>query len=54
MEKIKNEGKKSYNIKMLGNDEYSVFEIPSKKLRTFMNTDYGEFVGYMEFTQWRE
>lgn len=40
-EKLKNDGKKSYNLKKyLGGDEYPAIDIPSKKLRTFMDSDY--------------
>lgn len=46
LEKLKNEDKKSFNIKMLGDNNYESLEIPSKKLRTFMNSDYGELVRY--------
>ena len=44
LEQIKNEGKKSYNIKMLSDPNYDSYEIPSKKLRTFMKTDYSYLV----------
>ena len=44
--KLKQDDKKSYNIKMLDSNEYPAFEIPSKKLRTFMDTDYNKFVEY--------
>ena len=46
LEKIRNEGKKSYNIKMLDNPEYESLEIPSKKLRTFMTSDYSKLINY--------
>lgn len=46
LEKINNEGKKSFNIKMLNDSNYKCYNIPSKKLRTFMDTDYLEFVRY--------
>lgn len=38
--KMKEDNKKSFNIKMLETKEYNVKEIPSKKLRTFMDSDY--------------
>ena len=45
LEKIKNEGKKSFNYKkMVGNPEYRSIVVPSKKLRTFLTSDYSEFV----------
>ena len=51
MEKIQKEGLKSYNIrKMLGNEEYPVFEIPSYKLRTFMKSNYSELINYGKST----
>ena len=37
---LKSEGKKSYSVKMINNPEYRDFEIPSTKLRTFMDSDY--------------
>ena len=42
--KLKAEDKKSFNIKML--DEYECLDLPSKKLRTFMNTDYSALIDY--------
>ena len=38
--KLEEEGKKSYNIKMLGDPEYPAYEIPSVKKRTFLTSDY--------------
>lgn len=38
--KLKEEDKKSYNIKMLGDENYLVYEIPSVKKRTFLTSDY--------------
>ena len=46
-EKIKNEGKKSFNIKMVGSD-YECFDITSKKKRVYMDTDYKELYNYYE------
>lgn len=46
LEQIYKEGKKSFNIKMLDDHNYKCYNIPSKKLRTFMNTDYLELVRY--------
>lgn len=46
LEKIKNEDKKSFNIKMLEDENYECFSIPGKKLRTFIDTDYSKLVGY--------
>jgi hypothetical protein len=39
-EKLKNDGKKSYNIKYLGKSDYEVVEIPSVKKRVYMDSDY--------------
>lgn len=45
LKQIKDEGKKSYNIKMLNDPNYESYEIPSKKLRTFMQSDYSQLAG---------
>ena len=42
--KIKEEGKKSFNIKMVG--EYDCIELPSKKKRVYMETDYTALMDY--------
>jgi hypothetical protein len=39
-EKLKNEGKKSFNIKMIGTEDYPCTVIPSVKRRTFYDSDY--------------
>lgn len=39
-EKLKLEGKRSVNIKMLGTGEYRIFEIPSVTKRVFPTCDY--------------
>lgn len=39
-EKIKNDGLKSVNIKMLLDDKYRIIEIPSVLKRVFMDSDY--------------
>jgi len=41
---LKAEDKKSFNIKDI--DKYECLELPSKKLRTFMNTDYSALIEY--------
>ena len=46
MEKIKNEGLKSFNINKMKPEDYFYLEIPSKKLRTFMKSDYSSFAEY--------
>lgn len=38
--KLKEDGKKSVNIKMLADTTYRIIKIPSEKLRTFLNGDY--------------
>lgn len=38
--KMKEDGKKSVNIKMIGTDEYNIKVIPSVKKRTFLTCDY--------------
>lgn len=45
-EKLKKEEKKSFNVKLVGNEEYESLVLPSKKLRTFMETDYSALVDY--------
>ena len=42
--KIKEEGKKSFNIKMVG--EYDCIELPNKKKRVYMETDYTALMDY--------
>lgn len=44
--KLKSEDKKSFNIKMLDTDEYEILVLPSKKLRSFMDTDYSALINY--------
>lgn len=38
--KMKADGKKSVNIKMLDSNEYNILEIPSDKKRVFLSADY--------------
>lgn len=38
--KMKEDGKKSVNVKMLSENEYFILEIPSKLRRTFLDSDY--------------
>jgi len=40
IEKMKSDGKKSVNIKMLNDNNYHIIDIASKKLRTMMESDY--------------
>jgi len=44
-EKLKQNNKKSFNIGLVGTN-YECLELPSRKLRTFMETDYGYLVNY--------
>lgn len=46
MEKIKNEGLKSFNINKMKQEDYWYLDIPSKKLRTFVDSDYSALVEY--------
>lgn len=39
-DKLIEDNKKSFNIKMLGDERYKSIEIPSVKKRTFMESDY--------------
>jgi len=39
-EKLKADGKKSVNVKMVGNDDYRIITIPSVKKRVFLDSDY--------------
>ena len=48
-EKLKNEGKKSFNVKMIDDPEYECLVLPSKKRRTFMDTDYSLLVTYYDY-----
>lgn len=38
--KLKEDGKKSFNIKMLGSEEYFSLEIPGKVKKLFIDSDY--------------
>lgn len=38
--KMKQDGKKSFNIKMLNTDEYKIYVVPSQKKRVFLDSDY--------------
>ena len=40
IKKMKEDGKKSFNIKMLKENTYRIIEIPSVKKRVFLDTDY--------------
>ena len=38
--KMKNNGEKSFNIKMLTDKSYNIIEIPSEKKRVYLDSDY--------------
>lgn len=40
VKKMKSNNKKSFNVKDMGNEEYKIINIPSKKKRIFMDSDY--------------
>lgn len=40
VKKMKEDGHKSFNVKMLDDAEYNIVKIPSEKLRVFMKSDY--------------
>ena len=44
--KLREENKVSFNIKMLNDPNYETLEIPSKKLRSFMKSDYSALINY--------
>jgi len=46
--RMKEDGKKSINIKYLETQEYKMYEIPSKKLRVFMESDYSVLLNLKE------
>ena len=45
IERMKLDGKKSVNIKMLEEESYNILEIPSVMQRTFMSSDYSVMDG---------
>jgi len=47
-EQLKAEGKKSFNIKYLDDPKYDCFTLPSKKLRTYMETNYSALTDVYE------
>lgn len=42
--KLEKDGKKSFNINMLGDKRYISYDIPTKKLRTFLSADYSVLI----------
>lgn len=44
-EKLKNDNKKSFNVKMVGEKDYYNIPIPSVKKRTFYDSDYSVLLG---------
>lgn len=51
MNKIKLEGLKSFNINKMKQEDYFFLDIPSKKLRTFMNSDYSWLTNYYKYVK---
>lgn len=49
MYKIKQEGLKSFNINKMKSEDYFFLEIPSKKLRMFMTSDYSWLTNYYKY-----
>ena len=49
MKKIKDENLKSFNINKMKPEDYFYLELPSKKLRTFMDTDYSVLVDHTKY-----
>jgi len=47
-EQLKQENKKSFNVKMVSDDNYECLVLPSVKKRTFMDTDYSALIKYYE------
>ena len=43
IETMMNDGKKSVNIKMLKDNLYNIYEIPSKQKRVYLDSDYNIF-----------
>ena len=41
---LKKEGKKSLNVQLIIEEKYNIINIPSKKLRTFMDSDYSVLI----------
>lgn len=46
MKKISDEGLKSFNINKMSPEEYFYLDIPSKKMRTFLNSNYLSIYNY--------
>lgn len=47
--KMKEDGKKSINIKMLNTSDYKIIQIPSEKKRVFLDSDYTILMTLEEF-----
>ena len=47
-EQCYNEGLKSINVKMIGDKNYFIIDIPSKKKRTFLTSDYSVLLNINE------
>jgi hypothetical protein len=48
IKKMKKDGKKSVNVKMLTSDEYNIIIIPSTKKRVFLDSDYSVLLNLNE------
>lgn len=46
--KMMADGKKSFNIKMLDDKSYNIYEIPSVKKRVFLDSDYSVLAALKE------
>lgn len=46
--KLKEDGKKSFNVKMVGDSNYPSIKLPSVKRRTFYDTDYSALMDLPE------
>ena len=46
--KMMEDGKKSFNVKMLEDKSYNIYEIPSVKKRVFLDSDYSIFADLKE------
>ena len=54
VEKMMNDGYKSINPNKLDRDKYYIIDIPSVKLRTFMNSDYSVLHDVMDYKTYSE
>lgn len=54
VEKMLNDGYKSINLNKIDRDKYYIIDIPSVKLRTFMNSDYSVLHDVMDYKTYSE